>query len=293
MRSTKSLLTLTLLLTGVAGASGRDSDMPVRQEETTRQSYTLNANAARALLVDNIWGNIEVTAGAGNQVQAIIKKMVRADSQAAADRAKQEVTLEASQDDSGIRLYVDGPFRCHDDCGNCCGNHWHDRDRYIVRYDFTLQVPSEIALTLKTVNDGDIKVTGVAGDFSLHNVNGSIDATDAAGSGTARTVNGHVKMTFRANPTKASDFSTINGPIQLYFRPGLGADFRFKNFNGGIYSDFELTSLPGAPPQMERTNGRFRFRASSFTGGRVGAGGPEIKIENLNGDIRVLERSTF
>ena len=39
----------------------------------------------------------------------------------------------------------------------------------------------------------------------------------------------------------------------------------------------------------ERKNGRFVYRSDRYTGGRAGSGGPEIKLENLNGDIRVLE----
>ena len=68
--------------------------------------------------------------------------------------------------------------------------------------------------------------------------------------------------------------------IDLLFvqQAGLGADFRFKNFNGGIYSDYELTALPGAPPETERRNGRFLFRANSFTGGRVGSGRLSLSV---------------
>jgi DUF4097 and DUF4098 domain-containing protein YvlB len=99
-----------------------------------------------------------------------------------------------------------------------------------------------------------------------------------------------VKVTFTENPREKSDFGTINGNVELTFVRGLAADFRFKTMNGGIYSDFEMTSLPARPVASEQRNGHFVYRSDRFTGGRVGAGGPEIKVENLNGDIRVLER---
>jgi hypothetical protein len=41
--------------------------------------------------------------------------------------------------------------------------------------------------------------------------------------------------------------------------------------------------------QEERHGEKFVFRADRYTGVRIGAGGPEIKVENLNGDIRILE----
>jgi len=99
-----------------------------------------------------------------------------------------------------------------------------------------------------------------------------------------------VKVVFRENPRENSDFGSINGAIELYFARNLSADFRFKTMNGGIFSDFPMTTLPSQVSQPERRDGKFVFRADRFTGGRVGSGGPEIKAENLNGSIRILER---
>ena len=75
----------------------------------------------------------------------------------------------------------------------------------------------------------------------------------------------------------------------MYFTRGLSADFRFKNFNGGIYSDFPVTSLPVRSVSETREGRKTVFRTDRFSGGRVGNGGAEIRVENLNGDIRILE----
>ena len=123
----------------------------------------------------------------------------------------------------------------------------------------------------------------------LHNVNGGIEMHDIAGSGHASTVNGGVKAGFRENPKQASDFKTVNGNVELTFVHGLAADFRLKTFNGSVFSDFEMTSLPSRPVSGEQRNGKFVFHSDRFTGGRVGNGGPDLKAENLNGDIRILE----
>jgi len=56
-----------------------------------------------------------------------------------------------------------------------------------------------------------------------------------------------------------------------------------------VYSDFPVTTIPVHAPQEERHGNKVVFHADRFTAGRVNAGGPEIKIENLNGDIRILE----
>jgi len=156
--------------------------------------------------------------------------------------------------------------------------------------DFQIQVPATTDLKLRTVNDGEIKVQGVAGSYAVSNVNGGIEMLNVAGSGRVRTVNGGVKVTFRENPQTNSEYASLNGNVELYFKENLAADFRFKTFNGGVHTDFPMTALPAHAPTEERRNGKFIFRSDRYTGGRVGSGGPEIKVENFNGEIRVLER---
>jgi len=172
-----------------------------------------------------------------------------------------------------------------------CWRGRHDR-RYVVKMDFKVRVPERIALRLKTVNEGRVTVLNVTGDYQVRNVNGEITMRDVGGSGSVKTVNGAVKVSFRENPREASEFATINGDVELVFAKRLAADFRFKTFQGEIYSDFAMTALPPAPATVERKSGRFVYHADRFTGGRVGSGGPEITLENLNGDLRVLERAS-
>jgi hypothetical protein len=81
----------------------------------------------------------------------------------------------------------------------------------------------------------------------------------------------------------------VNGNVELQFASDLSADFRFKTFNGGIYSDFPVTALPVQGMKEEHHGGKVIFRADRYTGARVNSGGPQIKVENLNGDIRILE----
>src|SRR5215471_2682227 len=261
----------------------------VRDQETIRKSFTLPAGE-RLLDIDNVTGFIEVTGSQTDQVQVVVNKTIRAESKEKLEKARKEVTLDVTQEGGSLKLYVNGPFRC-----NCCGCNdgcmHSDRDSgYSVRMDFQVQVPQNIALKLRTVNGGHVQVKDVTGNYTVRNVNGGIEMENVAGSGSARTVNGGVKVVFRENPRENSEFASINGSIDLYFARNLSADFRFKTMNGGIFTDFPMTSLPAHVTQPERRDGRFIFRSDRFTGGRVGAGGPEIKAQNLNGSIRVLER---
>ena len=273
-----------------AATDDDDSSMRLHESETIKKTFTLSAEH-RALDVDNIFGSIEVVGGQGNQVQLVVNKTIYAESKDRLEAAKKEVTLDITEQPDLLKLYVKGPFRCN--CGHGGGDgcfNWRGDTGYMVKYDFQLQVPHNIEVRLKTVNSGHVNVRDVAGNFSVHNVNGGIEMQNVAGSGTAKTVNGGVKVSFAENPRENSDFGTINGNIDLYFARGLSADFRFKTMNGAIYSDFEMTSLPARPVSAEHRGSKFVFHTDRFTGGRIGNGGPEIKAENLNGDIRVLER---
>jgi hypothetical protein len=285
-----------LLLPNASGplrAAGDDDDTGTRlhESETIRKTFTLTGGH-KILDVDNVFGSIDVVGGAGDQVQLVVNKTIFAESKDQLEAAKKEVTLDITEQPDLLKLYVNGPFRCN--CNNGSGGggcvNWHGDAGYTVKYEFQLQVPHNIEVKLRTVNSGHVHVRDVAGNFTVHNVNGGVEMERIAGSGAAKTVNGSVKVSFVENPRESSEFGTINGNIELYFVRGLSADFRFKTMNGAIYSDFEMTSLPARPVSAEHRGSKFVFRTDRFTGGRIGNGGPEIKAENLNGDIRVLER---
>lgn len=260
-------------------------DFGLKERETIQKSFALPAEAPKSLDIDNVWGSIEVTGGTSNQVQLLVEKTIRAESKDSLERARKEVTLDITQQEGALKLYVNGPFRCC--CDGCRGS--RDEQGYIVKMDFKVQVPSHIDLTVKTVNEGGLRISNVAGKFLARNVNGDIAMEGIAGSGSAHTVNGPVKISFRQNPHDNSGFRTVNGSVELRFEPSLSADFRVKTLNGAIYSDFPVTALPAREVLEERRAGKHILRADRFTAVRVGSGGPEIHVENLNGDIRILK----
>ena len=260
--------------------------MSEQEQERIEKTFAMPAAAGRRTLeIDNVWGSIEVVGMAAEQAQIAVNKIIKAESKAKIEQARKEVTLDIAQQGGALRLYVNGPFRCN--CHDC--ERSHDEEGYLVKMDFVLRVPRDIDIKVKTVNEGHVSVRDINGSFLVRNVNGDIQMHDIAGSGTARTVNGPVKVSFRQNPLEASDFETVNGTVELAFARNLSADFKFKTMNGGIYSDFPVTALPVQGMKEEHHGAKVIFRADRYTGARVNSGGPQIKVENLNGDIRILE----
>jgi hypothetical protein len=240
------------------------------------------------VVVDNVWGSIDVSGSGGAAATVEIAKSVRADSNERAEAAGREVKLEISQSGGTLRIYVDGPFRCSCRDGSP-GLRWegHRGSGYRVKYDFRLQVPSGASLDLATVNEGRIEVDHITGDFDVNNVNGGIEMTDIAGSGSARTINGPVKVSYTRNPARATSFETLNGDVDVTFRPGLNVDVRMSTRNGGMYTDYEVKPLP-VQVATERRDGKFVLHAAG--GIRIGSGGIDLALKTFNGNIFIREK---
>ena len=72
------------------------------------------------------------------------------------------------------------------------------------------------------------------------------------------------------------DVQTVNGSVELTFPAGLNANVSGELVSGSISSDFPITVEKGFGPK-------------SFSG-RIGTGGRRLKIETVNGAIRLVKR---
>ena len=265
-----------------------------KTEDIVKTLKFADAGKPGELIVDNVFGPITVEVHAGRDVVLEAQRIVYARDEARAGKAEDEVKLDITEKGNTIEAYVDGPFRDDEKERRDRGIHMRRDPGYRVYYGFTLKVPLKTNLVLSTVLDGDVEVRGVEGTFDVRNVNGKVRIVDAAGSGDAQTVNGGVTVVFRRHPDGPCVFKTINGDVEVDFPGEPSADFRFKTMHGEVYSDFDVTRLPKAAPVREERaekDGKFVYRSDGFTGVRAGKGGPEIKLETLNGDILIAKRS--
>jgi hypothetical protein len=259
---------------------------PGPRESVQKTLSFADPGAAKTVVIDDVFGSVEVTGGAHPDVRVHAERSVRAESPAAEERARREVTLDMTESGNTVDITVNGPFRCRDGSLD-----WDQEDRkYVVRYDLEVQVPEHADLRVKTVNEGDVVVRGVRGRLTIRNVNGRIDMERVAGSVDARTVNGGIRVSFTESPTEDSQFKTVNGEVRLAFGRDLAADFALKTLNGELRSDFEVTSLPARPTQGRREGGRYLYRSDRFQNFRIGRGGPRLSLETLNGDLVVASK---
>ena len=267
----------------IQGVSAQSAYPVVRRETISR---TLRVE--RLLEVSTISGSIRIAGYDGDAVEVAVKKTVRAETEAAADAAATTVGLEMAATGGAIRLL--GQIDAQPGCDWETITRRRTRPSYQVTFDFDVRVPRNTQLRLCTVNAGAVHVVATAGDFDIENVNGAITLTGVRGSGRAVTVNGAVSAEFAENPKAASEFKSVNGDLDVAFQRGLSADLLMKTFNGGLFTDFDVAPLALPVAAVERRNGMSVYRGSRsrFTAYRVGQGGPEIKLDAFNGNIRIV-----
>jgi hypothetical protein len=282
-----ALLCATALI-GVNAAHAQDRT----ERSSMKQTLHFAGAGTHTLELRAITGTIRVEAYDGHDVEMVVDRSVIADTEEALRDADREVILNTSDNAATVGAVVRERYQ------GACGEQSHDgswyrpEPRYEVRFDFTVRVPADTRLQLCAINGGEVTVKGTRAEFSVRNVNGPITMTDIGGSGDAFTVNGPVHVSFVSTPQAASQFKTINGDVVLSSPDGLAADLRMKTFHGGLYTDFDVRTLPVETLHpVEKRGGMSVYRTNGFTVVRVGNGGPGLTLQTLNGDVRVLRRS--
>jgi hypothetical protein len=263
----------------------------LESSDVERRSFELPPTSdGRRVEIDNVFGPVTVRGGAGDRVEVTIRRRITADDAAELERARAEVRLEVVEAAGRLELAQDGPFR--DDCdepGRRRGRH-RERD-YEVEWSWEVTVPSDVALEVSTVLGDLVLVDGVGGELDVANVNGAVRVVGARAATEAATVNGDVEVEFAVRPTAPMSFSTVNGEIEVALPAGSGAELAVETLNGEIYTDFPAaaTARP-ATVERERSGRGTRFRIGGETVVRLGAGGPRLAANTVNGDVLIRER---
>jgi len=280
MKTNKYLIILTTLIwVSVSGAK--------EFRETIRKTLGFNQTSVeRKLVVDNVNGSINVSGYDGSDVQLVVRKKISARSEKKLAEAKRTIKLDIKERSDFIELYVDAPYRNADGDINHRGWGYYGYDAH---FDFDIKVPRSVTVLLKTVNDGEISLENVTGNFELDNINGGIEASGLSGSGRIYALNGDVKIDFAKNPKEHCYFGSLNGEVEVTFQPGFSADLRIKTFNGDVFSDFEVDYLNARPARKELRGSRFIYKTDRAIGARIGSGGPEIEFDGFNGDIYIAK----
>ncbi|MGA9707469.1 MAG: DUF4097 family beta strand repeat-containing protein [Candidatus Sulfotelmatobacter sp.] len=248
--------TLCALFVFALGAHASDRSGAVTEE--FHQTYALTPDGRIEL--DNINGAVHISTWDQNEVKVDAVKY--ADSKDRLDDAK--IEIDATKDSISIRT----KYKQHDLTFNW-GSH---NDPPGVEY--TLTVPRTASLDeIKLVN-GELDVTGVGGEVHASCINGRLEARDLSGSAHLSTINGRLDARFGELPNSGVELNSVNGSVDLTIPSDAKAEIEAETVSGGIENDFGLHVS------------RHQFVGHDLRG-ELGAGGPRIKLANVNGGIKI------
>jgi hypothetical protein len=143
------------------------------------------------------------------------------------------------------------------------------------RVDLAVAVPADSPLTLRGAG-GLVEARGFRAPLSARTSTGEIRLR-GSGAIDARSERGAIRVAFHPEaPGAPSRLETTTGAIEVELPAGAGAEARLET-RGSLTTDYSLT--------VERVG-----PLSKRAGARIGAGGPEIRLTSLTGDLRLLER---
>lgn len=220
-------------------------------------------NADQLLQLRNVNGSIEADGAIGDTIEVFAYK---------SGEDKEKIHIETVNSADGVTICAVYPGE-----GNTCSAsdyHQHTRDVH-AKVDFTVKLPRDLRFDASTVN-GKVRAEGMGRVVKAASVNGGVTvSTDAWAQ--ASSVNGSVSVRMgRADWQGTLNLSSVNGSVEVEVPASLSADVHFSSVNGSLDSDLPIT--------VSHSSGRWGPKTVE---GRIGSGGRELKVNTVNGSLRI------
>ncbi|MBN1821624.1 MAG: hypothetical protein JXR31_01540 [Prolixibacteraceae bacterium] len=255
-------------------------------EETIKKEIEFPQSAEAVIIIENIFGDIEIEGYSGDKVVLSIENEFNADTKAELEEAMKKVYLAFETRKDTVDIFLDGICGCHREKQR--NYNWNQCD-FEFRYDFKVKVPVRANINVSTVNNGKVEVENISGEVVARNVNGGITVTGISGPADIHTINGDVEVRYAKNPSEKSSYYSLNGDVNVYYSPNLSADMRFKSFQGDMFTNFDVAEW--LAPVLKSTNTKNKngtsYRIENKTAVRIGKGGVILNFETFNGNVYV------
>lgn len=271
-------------------APARPAQPLAAERVPSQEDFRWSGRIARGdeIEIRGLLGNVRAEPAAGDQVE-VVGRRIGADAD--------QVRIEVVETDDGVTICTiypvrerDGERRSHrdddDDDGPCDGGRSGDLavEADEARIDFTVRVPAGVRLAARTV-EGDIEANGLRSPVDAASVSGDVrvSTTETA---RAATVSGDVDATFAGTDGDEMEFASVSGNVVVRLAGSVGARVEAQTLSGDIQSDFDLRMRPGTGDDDD--DGGFHIEIGQQASGTIGGGGPELSLNTVSGDIRLL-----
>jgi hypothetical protein len=272
----------------VAAAQARPAE-----RQNVQEDFRWSGRIARGRVIEiaGLLGDVRAEYTSGDQVE-VIGRRIGDD----ADRVRIEVVEKADGDVTICTIYPvrERSRRGGDDDGHRDTRHNGDGpcnngrsgnldvDQDEARIDFTVRVPAGVRLAARTV-DGDIEAMGLRSPVDAASVSGRVrvSTTETA---RAATVSGDVDATFGETDGDDMAFASVSGNVVVRLAGDVGARVEAHTLSGDIQSDFDLRMRPSS----DEDHGGLHIEIGRQATGTIGRGGPELSLNTVSGNIRLL-----
>ncbi len=262
-----------------------------RFEETINKEVQFKTKSAENLLVvDNVFGSIEVEGYSGSSIKIEAKKEIDAYNNRALEQGKKEVDLRIETVDNYIYVFLNTPYtRFNRETGRYSHHENNSRRNYNYTLDFKIKVPYNTNIELKAVNNGSVNVKNVhANEIVVNNINGPITLDNISGKTHANALNRDINISYKSKPVDGSSYKSLNGNINIMIKEDLDADVSFKTLNGGFYTNLTTSNmkpLTSVDTYKRRSGAKYKINAKQRF--RIGSGGAKLSFDLLNGDATI------
>ncbi|MEI6667120.1 MAG: DUF4097 family beta strand repeat-containing protein [Acidobacteriota bacterium] len=231
-----------------------------KAEQNYAKTFTLTGPDAAFDLV-NTSGSITVEAVDGTTVEVKAVITARGATEEAANELLKQVVIKDEASPSKVKIQTTQTGK-----------------RRSIDVKYTIRVPRTVKINVQNVN-GAIDVTGVAATVRVETTNGGVKARGLGSSIDASTTNGGIDIQMTGLGGEGVRLDTTNGGIDLRLPADAKATLSARCVNGGI----SVTDLP-----FEKDAESNRRKVD----GKINGGGVAIKIETVNGGVRVRQAQT-
>ncbi|WP_299674989.1 DUF4097 family beta strand repeat-containing protein [uncultured Tenacibaculum sp.] len=301
MKTIKISLLILFLNTLFINAQYLKGEKKYNQVETIKEEYQfLEQSPDNIVVIDNVYGSIDVEGYNGKTIKIEVVKKVSADTKQDVAEGMQEIGVKSAKKGDAVYIYMDSPYSKFDlETGNfqhhefnfgSRRNYKHRKKRmYKYRLDFKVKVPKNVSIDVKAINKGNITVDNVHGKLLIvHNVNGAIDMTNVSGQTDVNALNKDINITYAKNPTKESWFKSLNGDINVLFKNGLNAEISYKTMNGNFYTNFDVEKTEPQVSKIKQNSKRgVKYKLNIRKNFKIGNGKIPFHFDQLNGDAIV------
>lgn len=137
-----------------------------------------------------------------------------------------------------------------------------------------LRVPLASVVVARDVN-GHVRVGEMGGPVEVRGVNGRVEVAGFKESFELTGVNGSVSVVASEMGERGMKITGVNGSVEVHLPAGAGAEVNVRGNNGKV-----SLNLPNVTGEEYEEGGR-----RSLVRARIGAGGPVIKVEGVNGNV--------